>query len=173
MQEMIDILLFFWGYTWTKGTYGPEIAYTNCQRYKHTELVGDTKEMKLTAALAKRNIEILRPVGTALTCTKKFHLNKRYFCPETFFESLAVIDSMCLLLINTLPEVDEPRYRVYDKQGCSIFNNMGDVSCCLDEAKMQNVKIRGLAFRNVQFCSLFPVHEQPNFAGDGAIEQFA
>jgi hypothetical protein len=136
-------------------------------------LKGDVNEQLFTEALEKRNIELLRPVAQALRYAKNFHLNKRYFCPETLFESLAVVHSICLLVINTLPEKDEPRYRVYDKEGCSIYNSVNGVSRCASEAKKRNVKFCGLAFRNTQFCSLFPVNEQPNFAGDLAIEQFA
>ena len=158
-----------------KEAYGPEntTTYKNIQPYKYRDLKGDVNEQMFTEALAKRNIELLRPVAQALKYGKNFHLNKRYFCPETFFESLAVVDSLCVLVINTLPEKDEPRYRVYDKEGCSIFNSMDGLSRCVCEAKKNTIKIRGLAFKCTQFCSLYPVNEQPNFAGDVAIEQFA
>jgi hypothetical protein len=172
---MIDMLLHFWGYTWTKTTYGPGNTYKNVPPYKYRDLEGNANEQPLifTETLAKTNISLLRPVAVALAYAKNSHLNKRYFCPETFFESLALIDSICLLIINTMPENDQPRYRVYDKEGCCIFNSMDGVSRCLSEARRKNLKIRGLACRYTQFCSLYPVDEQPNFAGNGAIEQFA
>jgi hypothetical protein len=172
-QHMIDEILYYWGYKWTKGAYGTANAYQNAQPYKHTDVAGDTHQMEFSVDLAHRNIESLRPVQDALHYSKKFHLNKRYVSPETFFESLAIIDSMCILLINTMSDKHAPRYRVYNEEGSIEFNNMQDVSRYMSETKRHNVKIRGLAFRNLQFCSLFPVHEQPNFAGDGAIEPFS
>ncbi len=113
-QEMIEMLLHFWGYTRTKRTYEPGNTYETVPPYKHRDLGGDSNEQQLvfTEAVAKTNIALLRSVAVSLTYGKNSHLNKRYFCPETFFESLAVIDSICLIIINTLPENDQPRYRV-------------------------------------------------------------
>jgi hypothetical protein len=49
---------------------------------------------------------------------------------------------------------------------------MEDASVVLRDATKRGEKLCGVASKVNQFCCLYPVQEQPNFAGPNAIGQF-
>jgi hypothetical protein len=81
-------------------------------------------------------------------------------------------DNVFTECIDTMAEANDPRYRVYCKDQCLLTNNMETVTCLLSGSRQHGIKIRGVAELNKHFCSLYPMNEQPNFAGAKAIGQF-
>ena len=128
-------------------------------------------ELEHTDEIAKINIEALKPVHAALSSTRDI-LHKRHWCPEDIFPTLAIIDNMCILYINTMAQPGEARYRVYSSTGCVTLRKMEDMSHLLRSAQEKGTTVRGVAFGHDHFCSLYPRNMQPNIAGSDAIGPF-
>jgi hypothetical protein len=90
-----------------------------------------------------------------------------------FLEALVAIDNLIILFINTMAAEDAPRYKVYCRDRCLVTNRVELVSELLRDARAASITIRGIAYGNTQYCSLYPRNEQPNFAGACAIGHFA
>lgn len=168
-QKMLDDLSYFWGF---EDSHELPNAYKQSMRYKYvaedtTEIVED-----FTRAEAKQNITAMRLVHASLRREGANRLNKRYPVPEQFFEALVSVDDIALLYIDTMAEANCTRYRVYCRERCVLTNQMEVVTGILCESKQRGLKIRGVACAKKHFCSLYPINEQPNFAGSEAIGQF-
>ncbi len=100
-------------------------------------------------------------------------LNKRYTPPEHFFEELALLDDMVILVVDATDADNIPRYRVYCRARYFFATRMESAANVLREARNHGYKICGVASKGSQYCYLYPVKEQPNFAGCNAIGQFA
>ena len=169
-QTLLDDLIKFWGYHDEDEL--PEKDNIRSTRYKYVFEDGTETEEEFTAKHAERNVKALRLVQDAFKRGRANKLNRRYNYPEQFFEALVAIDAMTILCIDTMAEANDPRYRVYCKDQCLLTNNMETVTCLLRGSRQHGIKIRGVAEQNKHFCSLYPMDEQPNFAGAKAIGQF-
>jgi hypothetical protein len=168
-QKMLDDLSYFWGY---QDSHELPNVYKKSMRYKYvaedkSEIIEDFNE-----ADAKQNITAMRLVHASLRREGANRLNKRYPVPEQFFEALVSVDEMALVFIDTMAAVNCTRYRVYCRERCVLTNQMEVVTGILRESKEKGFKIRGVACGNKHFCCLYPVNEQPNFAGSEAIGEF-
>ncbi len=141
-------------------------------RYEYVAENTTEIEEDFTEADAKQNITAMRLVHDCLRREGANRLYKRYPVPEQFFEALVSVDEMALLYIDTMPVANCTRYRVYCKERCILTNQKDVVTGILCVSKQRGLKIRGIACANKHFCSLYPIDEQPNFAGSEAIGQF-
>ncbi len=78
-----------------------------------------------------------------------------------------------ILVIDARDAEDIPRYRVYCRSRYFFSTRMDSAANFLREARNHGYKICGVASKANQYCCLYPVKEQPNFAGCNAIGQFA
>ena len=160
-QEMVADLLLFWG-----------CAYKLSKQYIYVAEDKTDCEEEFTETLAQKNREALQLVQESLDRDAKDRLNKRYPSPEQFFEALVAIDKTVILFIDTMAPADVPRYRVYCRGRCQLVSHMEGASEVLRDATKRGEKLCGVAAQVNHFCCLYPVKEQPNFAGPNAIGQF-
>jgi hypothetical protein len=118
---------------------------------------------------AKKRSEPQSTYETALVQSMDI-LKSKYWCPDDLFESLAVMDKMDIILIDTSAEAGIPRYRIYGRNGCQHFCTMDQVSAVMS-AKINYGYLHGVAFGKGHFCPLYPLNMQPNFAGKHALGQ--
>ncbi len=172
MLQMLEHLFLFWGWKWAKKARAGQLTYKMCLPYKYV-LPDETDicEVEYTDEMAKKNVEDLKPVHAALSSTRDI-LHKRHWCPDDIFITLAIIDNMCILYINTMAQPGEARYRVYSSTGCVTLRKMEDMSHLLRSAQEKGTPVRGVAIGHDHFCSLYPRNMQPNFAGSDAIGPF-
>ena len=174
---MLRDLLQFWGYKWQNDsdveTQGP---YEN-KNYEYVHDYGTQHEtvtrQAFTKDLAQKNVEAVRLVQDVLIRGTSDRLSRRYNPPEEFLEALVAIDNLIILFIDTMAAEDAPRYKVYCRDRCLVTNRVELVSELLRDARAASITIRGIAYGNTQYCSLYPRNEQPNFAGASAIGHFA
>jgi hypothetical protein len=169
---MLDDLLFFWGWKWSKKTREGQFTYKACAPYKYS--IGEEGhfcEVEFTDELAQNSIAALKPVHASLSSTRDI-LHKRHWCPDDLFPILAVMDNMCILFVNTMAERSEARYRVFNSTGCAVFHTIENMSKLLRSTQENGTTVRGVALGKDHFCSLYPRNMQPNFAGHDAIGAF-
>ena len=128
---------------------------------------------EFTENFAQANTKALQLVQQSLDRGTTDKLNKRYAPPEHFFEALALLDDMVILVVDATDADNIPRYRVYCRARCFFATRMESAAIVLREARNHGYKICGVAAKGNQYCCLYPVKEQPNFAGCNAIGQFA
>jgi hypothetical protein len=167
-QQMVADLLLFWG----SESGGSQGVYKQCKQYIYVNEQGTECVEEFTEILAQTNTKALQLVQQSLDRGTTDKLNKRYTPPEHFFEALAAIDEMVILIIDTTDTEDLPRYRVHSRGRCLFATHMESAANVLREAKNQGYKICGVASKANQYCCLYPVEKQPNFAGCNAIGQF-
>jgi hypothetical protein len=169
MMKLLDDLLYFWGWKWAKKRSEPQATYKTCKQYEHWYYNAEEENYieDFTLIIAQTKIEALKKVQTALAQSMDI-LKSKYWCPDDLFESLAVMDNMDVMFIDTSAQPGIHRYRMYGRNGCQHFFTMDQVSAVMS-AKIKYGSLRGVAFGHGHFCPLYPRNMQPNFAGKHAI----
>jgi hypothetical protein len=171
MMKLLDDLLYFWGWKWSKKRSEPQATCETWKQYEHWFCNAEQENYieNFTKILAQTKIEALKMVQTALAQSMDI-LKSKYWCPDDLFESLAVMGNMDVLFIDTSAQPDILRYRMYGRNGRQHFFTMEQVSAVIS-AKINYGNLCGVAFGHGHFCPLYPRNMKPNFAGKHAIGQ--
>jgi hypothetical protein len=113
----------------------------------------------------------LQPSTVAVLFNSSIKLPQRLCCPDDLFETLAIIDKSCLLIIDTQPNGCRPKHRVCGPERMVACTTMAEATASIRPLKVVGCDVRGVALdTNLgHYCSLFPVGQVPNFAGDNAL----
>ena len=151
MMKLLDDLLYFWGWKWAKKRSEPQSTYVTCRQYEHWFSNAEQENYieEFTKILAQTKIDALKMVQTALAQSMDI-LKSKYWCPDNLFESLAVMDKMDILFIDTSAEAGIPRYRIYGRNGGLHFCTMEQVSAVMS-AKINYGNLHGVAFGKGHF----------------------
>ena len=117
-QQMVADLLLFWGVDsgGAEGVYKKwkQYVYVNegpdCEQECPQEYTESVEEF--TDNIAQANTKALQLVQQSLDRGTTDKLNKRYAPPEHFFEALALLDDMVILVVDATDADNIPRYRV-------------------------------------------------------------
>jgi hypothetical protein len=142
---------------------------------------GDTYQHKrgesqlITVVLPEREREQwliqLKHVAKALN-QGLYSIRSTYYCRDDIFEIIAAMDDMAIVFVNTTALLDNFRYRVYCPKIMHTCSTLTEVTEVLRPFSDEGKKIRGVGFGNAHYCALFPIDEEPNFAGNNCIGQW-
>ena len=174
MQELIAEVLYFLEDHWelsaakANGTAGRS-TYSTVEPYGYNAAGGAVQQ---TAETAKEWIDELRRVLHSLANERpKLARRSGVWCRDEIWEVLAQIDGVCYLLIDEQgDEHTRPRYRVLGPQHGTASNNFIDAIAAIRAYRtnaVEDTSVRGAVLGQEHYSCLFPIDEQPNFAGGG------
>jgi hypothetical protein len=177
MKGMMKDLLYFWDWKYMQKESHFQGHALRCQTkynivrtYEHQTQDGHRNQNVYFPDVAAAWIGMLRPIHKYLYAYST-HLPKRLWCPDDMFEALAIIDKSCLLIIDTKPNDCRPKYRVYGPERMVACATMAEATAAIRPLKVAGCDVRGVALDTDlgHYCSLFPIGQLPNFAGDNAL----
>ena len=177
MKGMVRDLLYFWDWKYMQTashfrgyTRRCQTKYNVVSQYEHQTQDGSRNTNHYTQEVATGWIKMLTPIQKSLDHESP-KLAQRFWCPDDVLEALAIIDKSCLLIIDTKPNGCRPQYRVYGPERMVACATMAEATAAIRPLKVAGCDVRGVALDTDlgHYCSLFPVGQLPNFAGDNAL----
>ena len=173
MREMIADLLYFLEDKWEyKGGDG-RMSYSSVGPHEYNT-VGGTITIERTEEMAVEWRQELRSILNTLENHRpKLKPFKRdgvqVWCRDETWEVLAQIDQAGYLLIDLDSDSNRPRYRIYGPKNCVACDNYPDANAALRPFKLADIPVRGAVLRGGHYACLYPIDQQPNFAGASAL----
>ncbi len=114
----------------------------------------------------------LQRVQTSLS--KEYVKLNRSYWRDDIFDIVAKADDMCIIFVNTHPQNDQLRYKVYTPNGgVQTCQNLLEVQNIIRSLCPLGTNVRGVGFDDSShFCALYPADIDPNFAGGNCIERW-
>ena len=164
-------------YTWADGYSGyrclaalRDTTMKNLIKDVLSALLGQEGEQNTRMNVMERKKELQR-VLIALS-ESYVKLSRHYHCRDDMFSIVAKMDDMCIILVNTIPENEQLRYRVYTPTGVTLCPTLQEVQDIIQPLRYLGKSVRGVGFGTAHFCALYPADEDPNFAGPSSIDRW-
>ena len=99
-------------------------------------------------------------------------LPRQRWARDDIWELLAQIDEVVILVIDLGSTEHRLRYRVFGPKSVNGSQAIPEATRVLRAFAAAGATIRGVALQDGHYSCLFPIDEQPNFAGANALNEF-